>query len=130
MPSVQCYKNSLSQQCCKSLLNHRMSMLRKLSCSLKPCVTGGDESPACPCPSHTKEAWARLFTDLLTVLAALWDGRGAYFIPEKNCRLSHPPSLTMLHVLVCGFMQQCAACLLPGAAEPVPCQSPYHHLEP
>lgn len=45
-------------------------------------MIGRDESPTCPCPSHTEEAWTGLFTDLQT--------KGYSIIPDimqKNIKL-------------------------------------------
>jgi len=57
--NINCHQ--WSEQCYKSFLNHRMSMLRKFPFSLKPYVTGRDRGPigsSCCC---TGEAWAGLF---------------------------------------------------------------------
>lgn len=40
--NINCHQ--WSEQCCKSLLNHRMSMLRKFPFSLKPCYRQGQRS--------------------------------------------------------------------------------------
>ena len=57
--NINCHQ--WSEQCYKSFLNHRMSMLWKFPFSLKPYVTGRDRGPigsSCCC---TGEAWAGLF---------------------------------------------------------------------
>lgn len=56
--NINCHQ--WSEQCYKSLLNHRMSMLRMFPFSLKPCVTGRDRCPLCSCPSCIREAWSGL----------------------------------------------------------------------
>lgn len=47
--NINCHQ--WSEQCYKSLLDHRMSMLRKFPFSLKLCVIGRDRGPVCSCPS-------------------------------------------------------------------------------
>lgn len=119
--NINCHQ--WSGKCYKSLLNHRMSMLRKFPFSLKPCVIGRDESPASPCPSHVREAWAGLSMGLQTAPAALWDGRGGLILCLRT-----PVDRVILPVIsaVCVSVQynsvqlQRAACLLPGLAESVP----------
>lgn len=118
--NINCHQ--WSGQSYKSLLNHRMSMLRKFPFSLKHCVIGRDESTASPCP-HIREAWAGLSMGLQTAPAALWDGRGGLILclrtPVDRVIL---PVISAVHVSVQynSVQFQCAACLLPGLAGSVP----------
>lgn len=56
--NINCHQ--WSEQCYKSLLDHRISMLTNFPFSLKPCVIGRDRGPVCSCPSCMTEAWTGL----------------------------------------------------------------------
>lgn len=132
--NINCHQ--WSGQCYKSLLNHGMSMLKKFPFSLKPCVIGRDESPACPCPSHIREAWVGLSMGLQTAPAALWDGRGGLILclrtPVDRAIL---PVVSAVHggVQYNSVQLQCPACLLPGLtfspSHPVALSAQPGHLE-
>lgn len=82
--SVNCHQ--WSEQYYRSLLNHRMNVLRSFSFSLKPCVIGRDRGPICSCPSHIREAWA-----------------GLSFLPSHDkhpmtAQPDHPEILTLLNL--------------------------------
>lgn len=81
--SVNCHQ--WSEQYYRSLLNHRMNMLRNFFFSLKPCVVGRDGSPICSCPSLIWEASA-----------------GLSFLPSAPHVLAaepdHPEILTLLNL--------------------------------